>query len=168
MPPRPHWKIQCHVVIGPIQGGSLSSGNFLQIGPLQWLEGIISLLGNVGLEETRVVGRGGIKTAHSLTGNNLRSWPIGPSKVQSGIFRQTHPWELTVRNNRRVVIIGSLTANFHPIIEWLGSRHRYRVFCCSGKRCFWVLKEDLIGSADWISHRSVAESSDSTEEKICE
>ena len=161
-------EIQRHVVVGTIQGGRLSSGDFDQIGPLQREKWVVSILGDVSLEEARIVGRGDIKTADPLPGHNLGRRPVGPGKIQSGIFCQPHSRKLPVRNDGEVVVIGNLATDFHPIVEGLGSRDGNGSFCRGGDRGFRILEEDLVGSADGISHGSVAESGNGVEEQDCE
>jgi hypothetical protein len=104
-----------------IQYGIGCQGKLLEVGPLDWLRGIVCVFRNVNFKAAWRVRDRGREAGIVATGLDFSGGPIYTRQVKSGIFRAASAGELTVGNEVAVIVLRNEDTNLMPIIKSLRS-----------------------------------------------
>jgi len=145
-------EIHVETVLIPLQANIFSAGQRLQIAPFQRLTRIVARFGDVGLEETRLMGCRRIKNTLIGAGIHFGGRPIGASQIESTVFGPSGTGQLAIGNLLTVIVVWHLTIDLMPIVEGLCARHSYGRLGGIRFRSLRIFQKNLIGPTHGISH----------------
>ena len=158
-------KIHREAVGISIQYGIGRQGKRFQVGPFEWLRGIVCIFRDVSFEAARRVRHRGGEAGIVGTGLDLGGGPVHTRQVESGIFRAACAGELTIGNEVAVVALRNEETDLVPIVKSLRSSDGNRRLTGITRRRHWVLKKDLMHAADRVAHRAMGKTGNAGDKK---
>ena len=158
-------KIHREAVGVPIQYGITRQGKRLEVGPFEWLRGVVCIFRDVSFEAAWRVRHSGGEAGVVGTGLNFCGGPVHTRQVEPGIFRAACAGKLAVWNELAVVALGDEEADLVPIVKSLRSSDGHRRLAGITRRRHRVLKKDLMHAADRVAHGAMGKTGNAGDKK---
>ena len=158
-------KIHREAVGIPIQYGITRQWKRFQVGPFEWLRGVVCIFRDVSFEAAWRVRHSGGEAGVVGTGLDLCGWPVHTRQVEPGIFRAAGAGELTIGNEVAVVALRNEATDLMPIVKGLRSGDSDRSLAGITRRRHRILKEYLMHAANRVAHGAMGEAGDTGDKK---
>jgi hypothetical protein len=163
-------KIHREAVGISIQYGITRQRKRLEVGPFEWLRGVVGIFRDINFEAAWRMRDGGGEARIVAPSLNLSGGPVETRKVKPGIFRAAGAGELTIGNEFAVVALRNEATDLMPIVKGLRSGDSDRSLAGITRRRHRILKEYLMHAADRVAHGAMGEAGDTRDnkEQCCE